>query len=245
MNKLQSTFKILARSSVLATCFLVTGFAQAGLVSITSLNASWLNIDPVSIVAVGNGTTTATMSWGSGTGSGHSGYGFTTATTPIDNFLPPSPSGAFDLGTWTHFNNPITGTTLSTARLQLAATIFVDGVSQCIKNFLFDFSHNETPNGGTCEATTPGVNVNGCADIVTIAYSLDSDTFAVGDDVYTLNILAGSTYFETMEAADNAFVVEGELTLRSSVVPEPSALMLMGLGLGMLSFVSSKRRYKN
>lgn len=243
MNKLQSKFKVLVRSSVFATCFLVTGFAQAGLVSITSLNASWFNINPNSITALGNGTTTATISWG--TGSGQSGYGFTTSTTPINNSLPPSPSGAFDLGTWTHFNNPITGTTLSSATLQLAANIFVDGVDQGIKNFLFNFSHNETPNSGTCAATTPGVNVNGCADIVNVVYSLDSDTFVVGSDVYTLNILAGSSYFETMEQADNAFVIQGELALRSSVVPEPSALMLMGLGLGMLSFVGSKRRSKN
>nr|WP_297346998.1 THxN family PEP-CTERM protein [uncultured Glaciecola sp.] len=244
MNNLRSKFKILACSSILASSLAVSSFAQAGLVSISDLNASWLNINPNSISAIGNGTNSAFMYWGNDTGSGQSGYNFTTAAVPININLPPSPSAAFDLGSWTHFNNPITGTTLNSATLELAADIWVDTVWVGVKKFLFTFNHNETPNGGVCEATGAGVNVNGCADIVTVDYSLISDTFMVGSDEYTLNIFGGSSYFETKEAADNAFNIQGELTLRSNLVPEPSGLMIMGIGLGLLGFMGTKHRRK-
>ncbi|MEJ2668774.1 MAG: hypothetical protein P8077_00445, partial [Gammaproteobacteria bacterium] len=72
----------------------VSGFANAGVVEFTGLTASWINIDPASIVASGNGTDTASMEWGTPANAQNlqSGYVFQTALTPFQVVLPPSPS---------------------------------------------------------------------------------------------------------------------------------------------------------
>jgi PEP-CTERM motif-containing protein len=93
------------------------------------------------------------------------------------------------------------------------------------------------------------VNVNGCADIISIGFNSLSESFAVGADLFTLNILGfndGSglvSSFETMERANNTANIIGNLTLVTTVtVPEPSTMAMFGIGLLALGFVARRRR---
>ncbi len=225
------------------------GTAQAALVTITDLDASWINVDPASITPSGNGTDSASISWGNpATSAGDSGYTFTVASTPINRILPPSPSSIFELGTWIHRNNPITGTTLSTATLQLDAQVSVDGISQGGFSFLFDFTHDETPNGANpCAnggANGGGVNSNGCADLVTVSTNGLSDSILVGADLFTLTIdPLTSTSFETVEKRSNRFVIQGYWGLDTRAVPEPGILALLGMGFLGLGLAGRRRKF--
>ncbi|MEJ2742983.1 MAG: choice-of-anchor K domain-containing protein [Gammaproteobacteria bacterium] len=192
----------------------VSSFANASVVKFSGLTASWINIDPVAISVSGNGTDTASMAWGTPllTQGPQSDYVFETASTPFQVELPPSPSAAFDLGTWTFNNNPLSPNTdivndiLRSATLQLDTTIEVDGTSVGTKSFFFDFTHIETPNNddpcANGDANNVDNNINGCADIVTVAANSLSESFLL------------------------------ELDPRN--VSEPGTLALLGLGLAGL-----------
>mgnify|MGYP003573801123 FL=1 len=115
-------------------------------VDITSLTATWFDGNPAANVTYlgDNGSTSATATWGGGTAP--SSYNFATAATPIKEFLPPSPTGLFDLGTWSHNNQPIpSGTSITSISLRLDAGISIDGTDQGDFSFIFDFAHNVTP----------------------------------------------------------------------------------------------------
>ena len=227
---------------------LSTTAAPAATVDITNLTASWININPNSITAVGNGTTLASMRWGTPIGAGgQSGYDFQTAAVPISNVLPPSPTSPFSLGTFTHINQPVTGTSLTSATLQLDADIDVDSVSTGTHTFLLDFTHDETDNGADpCANGLPngvGVNVNGCADLIDIVFNVLSDSFLVGSDLYTLTVSATSSSLQTVEEQSNRFDLRGVLTLRSAVdVPEPGTLALLALATLMPLGARLRRR---
>jgi hypothetical protein len=210
--------------------------SQAGLVSLESLTASWLDPAPTSAANVsGNGTDSASLFWGRpASRAGQSGYNFTTAATPISYEVPP-PTPDFVIGTWTHYNNPVFAPSLDSVRLMLSADISVDSISQGTMNFYFDFTHNETANNARlCAnggANRVGVNVNGCADIVDISYNTLSDSFLVDGTLFTLNLAGGSNYFETVESLTNTFDVYASIVATNSAVPEPSSLILLASGL--------------
>ncbi|MEO1201280.1 MAG: THxN family PEP-CTERM protein [Pseudomonadota bacterium] len=244
----------MSRVSFLKSCVLgmslvaFGGTAQAALVSITDLDASWINIDPGSITPSGNGTDFASMRWGTVSGNNpQSGYDFGVAATPIDRILPPSPSTPFTLGTWTHLNNPILAPSLTSATLQLDAAVSIDGSSQGVFSFLFDFTHFETPNNAsTCAnggANGVGVNVNGCADLVTVSANAMSDSVLIGGDLFTLTLDSlTSTSFETIERANNRFTISGFWALDSRSVPEPGILTLLGMGFVGLGLAGRRRK---
>jgi hypothetical protein len=216
--------------------------AQGATIRFDNVAGTWSNGAPAANVAyINNGTQTPSANWG-GIYPGGSGYDFVgAAPPPIDVLVPPSPSLAFDLGNFTHRNQPISaGTSITGIRLTVTTDVFVDSISQGQKNFVFDFIHNETPNGdNTCAdggANGSGVNVNGCADQVRFLYNTLSDSFTVGGIVYTVNlagfVVGGNTVTEfwTKEQAGNTAVLRGVVVERSSV-PEPTTLLLLGAGL--------------
>ncbi len=216
--------------------------AQAGNITFSNVLGTWSNGTPVANVSyANNGTQTPSANWGSG---GVSGYDFV-GVNAFGVTVPP-PAG-FDLGTFTHRNQPInSGSSITGIRLTVSTTVEVDSISQGVKNFVFDFIHNETPNndnpcadGGTLGV---GVNVNGCADSVKFVYNTLSDSFTVGNVEYTLNlagfVVGSSTVSEfwTKEQADNSAVLKGVAVERSSVVPDGgSTFILLGAALAGLS----------
>lgn len=238
----------MSRSKRLALCFglfLFSGASQAVPITIDSLTAAW--IDPVgggNTVSITGPGSVATIYWGVDAGNGQSGYQFETATTPFTKEVPPATDN-FLLGTWTHFNNPIYAPTLDQVTLVLTADMSSDGTDLGSFDFLYDFMHNETPNsanpcanGEANGSGGSGVNINGCADIVDVAFNDLSQSFMVDGARFTLNLVESSTHFETIEKRDNTFAVYANIT----PVPAPATLFLVGLGLIGLGFV---RRLKH
>ena len=108
------------------------------------------------------------------------------------------------------------------------------------QSFIFDFSHDETANGlDPCPyggANGQGVNINGCADKVSVAFNQASDSFLIGTDLYTINIVGflnnGTlvSSFLTAEQQTNTADLIANVTLRS-LVPEPGTYALFCAGL--------------
>jgi hypothetical protein len=205
---------------------------------------------------------TSEISWGdlpAGSGMPQSAYSFVGRGTPFDT----SVDQMFNLGTFTHKNNPIwtNGEMLNGARLALTFTI--EGANDVFRS-VFDFQHLETPNeSNPCangEGQGVGVNVNGCADRVTLALNEDeSESFTVGHMEYVLDI-SGFLYndslmkrFWTKEKAENVADLQASYKLISDNTPPkpvtppttPSEVPLPASGLlllGGLGAIYAKRR---
>ena len=251
--------------TVLAAAMFLSATAMASPISIdiTSLSASWSAATPSGVVTYHNsGTLNPYARWGESTGSGQSGYNFAAEATPFNASVNPGYASAlFALGTFEHVNQPINGSSISSIDLLYTANVTVDGVAAS-RNFDFIFNHNETPNGSNpCANGGPngfGVNSIGCADHVQTEFSGVSDTFFINGAEYTLNIL-GFGYldinnnlvktqdFWTAEIAVNTATLYAKIVTTAepgggglSTIPEPSSLMLMGLGLA--AFLTKRRR---
>ncbi len=255
--------------TVLAAAMLLSTTAMANTVNITNVSASWANgVSTGSTLPTyyNNNTLDPSSRWGGGLLSAQSGYNFDAAPNPFNALVTPgSSSSLFALGTFTHVNQSISGDSITTINLLYTANVTVGGVATPPRNFDFIFNHNETPNGSNpCAnggSNGAGVNSNGCADHVQTAFSGVSDKFFINGAEYTLNILgfgyldinnslvktqdfwtaeggnrAATLYAKIVTTADTADTGGGGL----NSVPEPSSLMLMGLGLA--AFLTKRRR---
>lgn len=227
-------YKHLAVAAPLLFAAAMPGWAAT--VNLSNLTAAWTNPTPAGSVSsnTGAGTTTPQIRWEA------SGFDFI-AGSGGSITVPPSPSATFTLGTFVHVNFP-TAVALDTVDLAITADVAVDGVDQGSKTFVFGFTQIGTlnaddpcPFGG---ANGQGVNINGCADKVLVDFSESSDSFLVGTDIYTLNILGfelGNSFvteFLTAESAANRAGLRAQVTLRSDLqVPEPMSSTLVGLAL--------------
>ena len=129
--------------------------ASAGVVTISNIQGVWSLANPTG--AITNSSPTSTVSWGQGTeGGGYkkSSYAFTSGgpiTTSLDDG---ETAGPFTIGQFQHNNWPVTGTTLQNVKLTVSATVKIDGNDIGLQDFVYQFTHVETPNDGSgCQVT--------------------------------------------------------------------------------------------
>lgn len=236
------------------------GGAWANVVSFSDMTASWSNVIGGQSVAYESHQTVATVRWGqTATSNGEkSGYRFEAgddfATTLQQNISPD-----FVLGTFTHSNKPIlTNSSIEGIRLTITAQVTVNGLAQGPKNFIYDFIHDETPNDpatGVCANGGPngqGINSAGCADKVMVNFNQLSDSFSIGEDVYSLEIrgfLSEGALFEefwTVEERDNRRSLAAGVSLWQTIQPDPQQIsapaVLTTFGMGLFGIMRGRRR---
>ena len=247
---------------ITAVASMLSGAALADTVSLYNMTAMWYDGNPAANVTYnGNNTTNPKARWGvPAGGTGQSGYDFDIAAQPINFTVPPSPSPNQVLGTFTHLNQPInSGTSITGIKLKISADVQINGSDQGTLNFNYSFDHWETDNGANpCAdggAYGVGVNINGCADRVIATWLSTSDSFFIGGDEYSLNVIgfsldqAGSNPFHsfwTAEQNNNVAYLVGNVTLKRDIlppneVPVPGTLPLAALALAGVFGARRKR----
>src|SRR5215471_11608064 len=250
------------RHTLVAASLATLAFASAPAsatvtVEINDIVGSWqFAVPPPPNTTITNGNPTSIISWGNpaAPNTNQSAYHFTSAADLSITLLPPVNSGPELFGTFAHLNFPIFTPFLQSVELKVTADIVVAGVDQGTKTFLFDFTHDETPNGGppggpftgTCPFPTAGspngvgININGCADHVTVTNNNSSQTFTVGGVQYTFSFLGFSqdggvtitNDFLTVENETNTAGLYAQvMTTEIPTAPEPGSLALMGLAI--------------
>ena len=204
---------------------------------ITNILGSWLNPVGGANVAITNVASQGQdeIRWGSGTPP-DSGYNFTPGADILNILL----DTTFLLGTFVHVNEPIpSGTAISSVDYDLSFT--TNGIPAGLMTTLV-FDHNETPNtadpcfnGG---ANGVGVNINGCADIVTVASALLNSIINVNGELFSFSLLGfstdgGTTFGLSFESPEGGSNSAGLYAVVKSV-PEPFTILLLGIGLMVL-----------
>lgn len=240
---------------------IVLGLATpASAVTITSISGLWTELTSTGPGNAASTLNTSTLSWGlPPEGGAQSSYNFAGTSTPLETKV----DEAFNLGTFTHSNNPIYDSRemLDSATLSLSFTI--EGLDQTFRS-VFNFEHEETPNNAaTCAdggLTGSGINDNGCADRVTLSLNeAQTESFTVGYMEYVLDVTGFLTEgglaktFWTREKDDNSAVLQASYKLISDNTPpapeptptNPSEVPLPASGLlllGGLGAMYAKRR---
>ncbi|WP_293403332.1 THxN family PEP-CTERM protein [Phenylobacterium sp.] len=243
---------------VAATAFLALGAAAVPAVAATILFTDFVGFwsDPVgaNVVQSGSGTTEAHAAWGKALAK--SSYVFSGASdvsTSLDDAASP-----FTIGAFTHNNAKINGGSISGITLSVSTSVFVDGVDQGVRNFVYGFDHWETPNNvsganGVCangERERDAINLYGCADRVRATLLKSAELVKINGKYYALDI-SGLIHngnpveeFWTRENESNSAELRAQLRLVSAVVPEPAnwAMMIVGFGVAGAAVRAGRRR---
>ena len=235
-------------AATVAASLLSSGSALAVGVKLDNIVATWKNPNPLVTIVNNASGGTSTARWGTPFGqSNRSGYDFTPTTPqPTAEF----PFGStFTLGTFTHLNFPITGTSLESIDLEITYDAMLDdGVNTASElglKSLFSFTHFETPNDANpCAAG----GSEPCPDLVTVLNNVGTNsTINLGGVAYQLFVtgfdLPSGNTFLTEEGETNMAFLLATISDKPpvNVVPVPAALPLLASALGLIGFMSRRR----
>jgi hypothetical protein len=267
-----ATNLVSAALGVVALGALTSGAAFAtDIVTFTGVGAEWLpgSVTPPAVTNLNFSNNSGSslnpqIMWGSPAGSGQSGYEFDQAASASTTFNPPPTSPSMNLGTMKNFNEPITGQAITGVTLQITEDVKINSTDIGNENFLFNFTHDETPNGSfgsSCPygsglvgigSPSTNVNFNGCADRETVSVASGTASFMIGGTAYTIEITGFqqgtsiTTDWLTAEQQTNTATLIGDVTAVSNLAPAPrigSGAAAIALLLGGLGFAGFRSRW--